>query len=272
MAPYSPLSARMKAYEAATGPALPSKSWAVLRLDGKSFHTYTKDLQRPFDFKFMEDMLDLTTFLSRKVGGAVFSYTQSDEISIIFHDLGSPQHQHWFAGKVQKIVSVAASYAGAYWSFLRGEVDNFGVFDARVFALPSAVEVKNYLLWRQQDAMRNSLFMAASEFYSHTALLGRSGPEKVSMLAEAGKDWAKDYSPRAQLGGMAGRVASLEEVSYTRKDTGAEESTLAARSFWVARSAVNFRENFHTPVFSFLNPEESLCSPHEFLSLEPMPV
>jgi tRNA(His) guanylyltransferase len=265
----SPLAIRMKSYEAATGTALPTKSWAVLRLDGKAFHSYSRNLDKPFDYKFMEDMTSLMSFLCRHVGGAVFGYTQSDEISIILHDLSSPQHQHWFGGKVQKIVSVAASYAGANWSVIRGDVENFGVFDARVFALPSMAEVKNYLLWRQQDSEKNAIFMAASEFYSHKELLGKSGKEKILMLADVGKSWQLDYSDRAKLGAISSKVAALEEVTYTRKDTEEEETTLALRQFWVSRSAILFQQNFSSPIFRFLNPEEQPCKPSEFLSLEP---
>lgn len=271
MVQISSIGARMKSYESMTSLQLPSKTWAVLRLDGKAFHSYTRDLQRPFDKLFLVDMTNLMTFLARKIGGAVFGYTQSDEISIIFHDLGSPQQELWFGGKVQKIVSVAASYAGAQWSVLRNDVDNFGVFDARVFPLPSVEEVKNYLLWRQQDSLRNALFMAASEFFTHKQLLGKKFSEKISMLESLGIDWREEYPARARLGAIAGRVANEEEVTYTRKDTGEEMSTLAARSFWVSRAAVPFKDSFQTSIFTFLNPKEPPCQPHEFLSSELTP-
>ena len=51
---------RMKEnYENRTRSFLPRRSYTIIRIDGKAFHTYTKGLQRPFDDGLMEDM-DLT--------------------------------------------------------------------------------------------------------------------------------------------------------------------------------------------------------------------
>jgi hypothetical protein len=38
------------------------------------------------------------------------------------------------------------------------------------------------IIWRQQDASRNSISMASSAFYSHNALEGKSGSDKQDML------------------------------------------------------------------------------------------
>ena len=260
----SPLATRMKVYESATGAVLPDNSWAVLRLDGKAFHTYTRDLDKPFDQLFMLDMGLLMNYLCSNISGAVFGYTQSDEISIIMHDLSRPTHQHWFGGKVQKIVSVAASYAGAYWNWLR-ESPELAVFDARVFTLPSSGEVKNYLLWRQLDSMRNAMFLAANAVYSHKELLGKSYSEKRAMLKDAGVSWDDDYSDREKLGTIAGKIAYSEEVKYTHKQTGEQGLVLAERSAWVNKAATSFKD-FSSPIFRFLQPEEQLCQMSEFLS------
>jgi tRNA(His) guanylyltransferase len=273
----SPLGARMKAYEAQTGTCLPSKSWAVLRLDGKSFHTYTKDLNQPFDYLFLVHMDSVTRFLMKKIPNAVFGYTQSDEISILMHNLGTEKNQHWFNGKVQKIVSVAASYAGAKFNVMRHQgdriaEDDFGIFDARVSALPSVAEVKNYLLWRQQDALRNAVFMAASEYYSHKELMHKSAGAKVAMLAEAGKDWERDYPARVRFGGMTRKVATMLPVEYARKDTGEVLKTEALRTTVVTTAAIPFKLAFDSRAFNFLSPEELPCQPSEFLSLEHTPV
>lgn len=265
MAQHSPLGMRMKSYEATTDMRLPAKSWAVLRLDGKAFHSYTRDLVRPFDQLFMQDMTLTMKYLCESVGNAVFGYTQSDEISILIHDLARENHQLWFGGKIQKIVSVAASMAGAYFNASRSaDVDNLAVFDARVFALPNVAEVKAYLLWRQMDAERNALFMAASEFYSHKELLGKTKQEKISMLQEVGQDWTDSYSHREKFGAMCRKVASVQPVSYTRKDTGETLTTEAERSFWIVNQAVPFKAHWDSPGFSFLNPEEPICPPNQF--------
>lgn len=258
---------RMKAYEAATSTVLPDKCWAVIRLDGKAFHSYTRNLDKPFSKSLHTDMDLLMKFLCTQIEGAVFAYTQSDEISIILHNLSSPNQQLWFDGKVQKIVSVTASYAGACWAKLRRDGDNYGVFDARVFALPCVEEVINYLLWRQRDCEKNAVFMAASEYFSHKELTGKTAQQKISMLENLGEIWLTDYTDRQRWGAVCGKVAQEGTVFYTRKDTGEQLTTKALRTFWVSRSAPYFSETaIDSPVFSFLRPLEQLCQPQEFLS------
>lgn len=266
----SPLAARMKAYEAQTGAMLPRKTWAVVRLDGKAFHTYTKDLDKPFDRRFMLDMADLTNFMCRKIQGAVFGYTQSDEISIVLTDLQSQANELWFGGKVQKIVSVAAGYASAYWNQLREDYNtDLAVFDARVFTLPLVEEVKNYLVWRQADAQRNAIFLAANSVYSHKELYGKSFSQKRQMLLDAGLSWEEDFTDREKLGESVVRVVYPTPVKYTHKQTGKVEQVIADRTTWTSRCDVEFRSNLYSPFFNFLKPEEPLWQMSEFLSWEP---
>lgn len=270
MAVPSPLAVRMKRYEAETGVVLPDKTWAVIRLDGKSFHSYTRYLNKPFDHVFMMDMNLLMLKLCSKIEGAVFGYTQSDEISIVVNNLKGVNQQLWFGGKVQKIVSVAASYAGAIWHSLRGSEDNFAVFDARVFALPSEQEVKNYLLWRQMDAQRNAIFLAANSVFSHQELLGKSFSEKRKMLAREGLSWENDYSDREKFGAVAVKVAYPSEVEYTHKQTGEVGRAEVERTSWVIKEAAHSMD-FSSPTFRFLLPGEPLCQMSEILSSEPTP-
>lgn len=49
-----PLGDRMKAsYENRTRHFLPRRTYTVIRLDGKAFHTYTRGLDRPYDAGLM---------------------------------------------------------------------------------------------------------------------------------------------------------------------------------------------------------------------------
>ena len=50
------LADRMKAYEEASRPTFPQRIPIILRVDGKSFHTLTRDCSRPFDLDLMESM------------------------------------------------------------------------------------------------------------------------------------------------------------------------------------------------------------------------
>lgn len=230
---------RMKGYEQQTSSILPENSWVVIRLDGKAFHTYTKNLRKPFDFGFMLDMYETTRFLCEQISSTVFAYTQSDEISLILTDTQAEKTQFWFGGKIQKIVSVAAGLASAKFSSRRADQE-LAIFDARTFVLPSQVEVVNYLNWRQMDCSRNALFLAANEFYSHKKLHGKGRDEKISMLAEAGHPW-ESYPPVFRLGIQCRKVYKPEKVSYTRKDTGAVEQAVAIRSCWEVAPATEYR-------------------------------
>jgi len=234
------LGERMKQYERETGSVLPPNSWSVLRLDGKAFHTYTKNLEKPYDIALMGAMVGVMKFLCENISSAVFGYTQSDEISIILTDTQSERTQLWFGGKVQKIVSVAAGYASAKFNKFRPEQD-LAVFDARVFTLPSQPEVVNYLCWRQMDCMRNALFLAASEYYSHKELHGKTRDEKISMLAEAGREWPSRYPKTFTLGVQCKKVYKPETVSYTRKDTGATDQTNVLRAHWEVTPATEYQ-------------------------------
>ena len=56
-------------------------------------------------------MKDAALALCEDISTARFAYGQSDEISVLLTDYDTFQTNQWFDGKVQKIVSVAASIA-----------------------------------------------------------------------------------------------------------------------------------------------------------------
>lgn len=166
MATSDPLGDRMKSYEALTRTSLPRRSFSILRVDGRAFHTWTRGLDRPFDADLADAMDDTARRLTAAVQGAIVGFVESDEISVVYADLGRESTQAWFGGEVQKQVSIAAATAAAAFAVacdLRGRLAGkpLATFDARVFTVPDAVEAANYLIWRQRDAERNSVSMAA---------------------------------------------------------------------------------------------------------------
>jgi tRNA(His) 5'-end guanylyltransferase len=146
----------------------------------------------------MEDMAATTQYLCSKIQGAKFGYTQSDEISIVLTDYETLNTDMWFDGQIQKVVSVAASMATARFNKLRTLrllkeattsnaiylIDGMteAEFDARAYTVPDQEEVVNYLIWRQQDATRNSISMAAQANFSHKELQGKSTNVMQDML------------------------------------------------------------------------------------------
>ena len=192
---------RMKNYEKVARQYLSPNQFYILRIDGKAFHSYTKGLERPFDEGLIEDMQETMKYLCEEIQGAQFGYTQSDEITIVFTDLMSRQADIWFNGAVQKIVSVAASLATAAFNDLRvGRILNnpelydesrkLAQFDARVFPVSQRHEALNCVLWRQQDASKNSIQMLARSLFSHKELQGLSGSQlQDKMMLEKGVNW-----------------------------------------------------------------------------------
>lgn len=88
-----------KSYESRTESYLLAGCPVVIRLDGRSFHTFTKGLERPYDIRLSQAMIDTTAELIFKTGADI-GYTQSDEISLGFkNNLDNPI---MFSGRVQK--------------------------------------------------------------------------------------------------------------------------------------------------------------------------
>lgn len=180
----------MKSYEAQESerrlmPRLP----VCARIDGRGFSRFTRAMTRPYEPRLSKLMIATTRFLVTE-SAACMGYTQSDEISLIWDG----EHQVFFEGRVQKMTSVLASLASAY--FNRGLAEelpeharDLQVFDARVWSVPSREEAANTLLWREQDATKNSVSMAARTHYPHAALEGRSSKEMQAMLLAKGVNW-----------------------------------------------------------------------------------
>lgn len=116
----SDLGNRMKnSYEKRTKNFLPRRTYTIIRLDGKAFHTYTKGLKRPFDMGFINDMNETAKYLCENIQGCKFAYVQSDEISLLLTDFDKITTDAWYDGNIQKIVSVSASLATAFFNKLR---------------------------------------------------------------------------------------------------------------------------------------------------------
>lgn len=172
---------RMKAYEETFRQSLPVRMPAVIRLDGKAFHTLTRGCQRPFDQGLRDALVGAATSILEEIPGRM-AYCQSDEVSILLIDYNRFDTEQWFKGTVQKIVSVAASMMGVEFSAKWGKP---GYFDARVFVVPER-DIKNYFIWRQRDAMRNAVSMAAQAVFSSKQLHGKHSGEMEAMLREKG--------------------------------------------------------------------------------------
>ena len=219
---------RMKAdYENRTRFLLPRRTYTLIRVDGNNFHRYTRGCARPYDTELMEDMDTAALALCENITGAQLAFVQSDEISVLLTDFGSPQTEAWFNGSVQKLASLSASLATAHFNAARtrramnqGEEAALACFDSRAFTIPDATEVENYFLWRQQDAARNSVSMTAQAHFLHERLQGKSTDQMQEMLwSEHGVNW-NDQPGGFKRGRCIVRRAVTENKEYQDKRTG----------------------------------------------------
>jgi len=186
---------RMKSYEAVSKSKLLRRTPAIIRLDGKAFHTWTRQLYNvdesldivPYSSLMHALMRKTTQYLMDNIQNAVCAYSQSDEISILLNDWKRLATDQWFDGSIQKIASVSASMATV--AFNEGIDLSPALFDSRVFNVPKE-EVVNYFVWRQQDATRNSIQMLGQFYFSHKQLHGKNVSNIQDMLMEShGQNW-----------------------------------------------------------------------------------
>jgi tRNA(His) 5'-end guanylyltransferase len=235
---------RLKAnYEDRTRYYLPRRTYTIVRVDGKAFHSYTRDLVRPFDTGLAADLDLVARALCEQCQGSQFAFVQSDEVSVLLTDFAEAGSEAWFDGNLQKIVSVAASVATGTFNAARLERLGSGTtwsalpppayFDARAFTIPDPIEVENYFIWRQQDATRNSISMAAQAHFSSKQLHGKSTDQLQELLwSEHQVNW-NDYPAGFKRGRVVVKVQTRANLVYTDKRTG--EQRLAEnveRSTW----------------------------------------
>ena len=178
-------------YEDALRLFLPRRTYTIVRIDGRGFHQFTKELERPYSRRLADGLDQAALYVCKEMIGCRFAYGQSDEYSFLLTDFNDDEL--WFDGNVQKIVSVSASlFAAAFAKSFPS--DRIAAFDSRVMVISQGSEVERYFLWRQLDASANSLNMLASTHYPHVELQGRSMQEKHDLLHEKKINWAQEPS------------------------------------------------------------------------------
>lgn len=185
-------------YENRSKTYLTRRTPVIIRLDGKAFHSFTKNLHKPYDEVFHDAMNDTLEYLCKNIQGCKFGYTQSDEITLVLTDYDTLTTDAWFNYNVQKMCSISASMATLefnrafrgyakpiirsinecwtctneehkYCTALEKCIDVGAMFDSRCFNVP-VEEVTNTLIWRQNDATRNAIQMLGQCHFSHKQL------------------------------------------------------------------------------------------------------
>lgn len=207
---------------------LPSDCYAIVRVDGKAFHTFTKQFEAPFSVPFSSAMNAAAVALCKAFSGVRFAYVQSDEISLVLSDLSSPAAELPYGGRVQKISSTAA--ATATGAFLRALPDSKGlpVFDGRVFPLADETQVREYIEFRRADARKNAISMAVHAHFSHRQLAGKSTFERQQLLEGLGIERLPEEFYHGRFIVPTHRI---EDVTWMRD--GIEHRSKAERREWL---------------------------------------
>jgi len=208
---------RMKMYENQTTkdrliPLLP----VVARLDGKGFSKFTKGLKRPYDERLSKLMVETTKYLVEETN-ANCGYSQSDEITLCWFT-DDPKSQPYFDGKIFKILTDLAAMCSVFFNeklpeYLPEKVGKRPRFDCRVWNVPNVNEAVNAFLWREFDATKNSISMAASSYYSHNQLDGKNGSDKQEMLFQKGINW-NDYPSFFKRGTYVQRKVRTGKLTF----------------------------------------------------------
>ena len=224
----------------------------IIRIDGKSFHTFTRGFKKPFDDVFVKTMQDTMKYLCENIQGCVLGYTQSDEISLVLVDYAELTTDAWFGNNLQKMCSVSASMATMafnkfFYINMPADEENSGtyykalekgaMFDSRVFTIPKE-EVCNALIWRQQDATRNSIQSVGQANFSQKELHGKSCNNIQDMLMiQKGINW-NDYATTLKRGSCCIKV----DDGLTEYDETGNICGYTKRSKWIIDNEI--------PIFS----------------------
>lgn len=236
----SGLAARAKTYQKEYDYRLPTKSYTILQLDGRAFHTFTKGMVSPFDDRLIENMNIVATAVLEEVTNAKFAYVQSDEINIFVSDFDTETTQAYFANRIQKVTSISSSLASALMSRLYPEKP-LALFDARFFAVPDKHAAEEFFLWRQVDAIKNSIQSVGQSVFSDKELFQKKGPDIKEMLQKAGNPW-EDFSLEKKQGRIIKREQKSSTVTYVNKKTQKTHTINAISNPWVVSAAPSFSE------------------------------
>lgn len=149
---FDELDRKMRTYEQSIDQIILPELYMVARLDGRSFTRLTKEIcqfEAPFDTKFRDLMVNTVKHLMNCGFRVVYGFTESDEISLLFHP-----EESTFGRKVRKYNSILAGEASAAFSIGLGQI---AAMDCRMIPLPTIERVQDYFQWRQEDAHRNAL-------------------------------------------------------------------------------------------------------------------
>ncbi|WMW24172.1 tRNA(His) guanylyltransferase Thg1 family protein [Methanolobus sediminis] len=149
----------------------------VVRIDGRNFKNALSRMgfEKPYDERFTSAIVEAIEAFFKKSGlSPVFAYTFSDEISFFFRDEA-------FDGRIEKMDSIIPSYISSAFSMALNPEEPVS-FDSRIIPVHEE-DVREYLIWRQDEAWRNCI-----NSYAYYTLIseGMQEHEAAKMLKNKG--------------------------------------------------------------------------------------
>ena len=148
---FETLDINMRRFETSLDQVILPDLYLVVRIDGRNFTRLTKEIcefEAPFDTRFRDAMTDTVKHLMECGFRIVYGYTQSDEISLLFHP-----DDRTFGRKTRKINSVLAGEASAFFCRARERSMSFNSFWQRFSEGCDAIR------WTQKPSMAQRICM-----------------------------------------------------------------------------------------------------------------
>lgn len=120
---FDDLGLKIRVYETAHDYCVLPEVYMVARIDRRGFTKLTKEIHQfeaPYDIRFRDYMVETTKHLMDSGFRVIYGYTQSDEISLLFHI-----DEDVFGRKIRKYNSILAGEASAKFSVSLGDVACF---------------------------------------------------------------------------------------------------------------------------------------------------
>lgn len=219
----------------------PKKAF-VVRVDGRAFHTFTRGMARPYSHELDRMREEAANAVIRSLKPD-YAYYQSDEISYVWTAPTNPAAEHIFAGRVDKIVSLCASltsvaFFAEYMRSAEYDADRGALphFDGRLAGqFEDPLEAIECVMWRENDAKRNSVQMLAQSMFSHKQLQNKNVFAQYEMCKQAGTDWLVDV-PAQYRGGTYLRTVTAQVVLSEEQLANIPEAHRPAAGTTVPRS------------------------------------
>lgn len=233
---FNTLKEKCEYYKNIADDRLMPNSYVIAHLDGRAFSKMIKkSFKQPFDDNFIFMMNETAKYLCSNVEGVKLAYVQSDEITLVLTDFDTETTDSWFGYRKCKLISTMAAMATAKFNRLWVEdivqtpcsFDDMTAmlhdiplitFDCKCWNVSSYNDTVAWLIYRQNDCIKNSVSQTAQSLFSHKELEGVNTQEKIDkMICEKGINW-NDFDSFVKFGRFIRRIETKMKVEGVEED------------------------------------------------------